>query len=45
MAPEVVNKNYGPVADVWSAGVTAYLLLSGRVPFAADQVRNPPPLH
>mmetsp|Transcript_1526 Transcript_1526/g.2178 ORF Transcript_1526/g.2178 Transcript_1526/m.2178 type:complete len:508 (+) Transcript_1526:250-1773(+) len=33
LAPEVVNRAYGPEADCWSAGVTAYQLLSGHLPF------------
>eukprot|EP00951_Prasinocladus_malaysianus_P023548 scaffold200748_cov27-Prasinocladus_malaysianus.AAC.1 len=40
MAPEVVRRQYGPECDIWSAGVTAYLLLCGHVPFAADDVRD-----
>lgn len=33
MAPEVVRERYSLPADLWSAGVLAYLLLTGRLPF------------
>jgi len=33
MAPEVIRRKYGFECDLWSAGVVAYQMLSGRLPF------------
>jgi calcium-dependent protein kinase len=41
MAPEVINRNYGEEADVWSCGVVSYQLLTGRLPFV-DRVNQRP---
>jgi calcium-dependent protein kinase len=39
MAPELLSSEAYPASDVWAAGVMAYQLLSGYLPF--DDHRNP----
>eukprot|EP00891_Asterochloris_glomerata_P002541 jgi/Astpho2/2541/Aster-04254 len=39
MAPEVLSSEVTPASDIWSAGVMAFQLLTGRFPF--DDRRNP----
>lgn len=37
IAPEVLRNKYTLSADLWSVGIIAYLLLTGRLPFAGEE--------
>lgn len=37
VAPEVLKCCYSLPADIWSAGIVAYQLLTGRLPFSGDE--------
>jgi serine/threonine protein kinase len=34
LSPELVRQHYGPPTDLWSTGILAYQLLTGRLPFS-----------
>ena len=38
LAPEVLKQSYGNQCDMWSIGVTTYMLLSGVAPFGGDDI-------
>ena len=40
IAPEVIHRQYGPPAELWSVGVILYTLLCGRPPFCAEHWKD-----
>jgi len=37
ISPEVLRCDYGHEADVWSAGIVAYMVLTGKLPWTGDE--------
>ena len=37
IAPDVLRQKYSHPADLWSVGIVAYMLLSGRLPFSGEE--------
>ena len=40
MAPEVIKDDYNEKCDIWSIGVIAYILLTGRQPFFLPDLKE-----
>lgn len=41
MPPEIIQENmYGNKVDVWSAGVVAYILITGKPPFCGKDKKE-----